>query len=548
MKKISLFLVGALCVGASVYYLKPEWIHFLKSGMRNGAISEQCIDEKNFTHEPTLISHLSDSLPNIHKTQGVYTPQVFKLKNGLEVVVISNPRSPVVKQTVFYRVGSIDDPRGKSGIAHFLEHLMFQGKTKYAAPKEFDKIIKRLGAVHNAFTTFDITAYYEQAPKEALEEIIKLEAGRMEELYLTNDLVLPERDVILEERSMRIDNDPKGQLGEATMRALYQTSPMGRHPIGWRHEMAGLTLEDAVDFHYHWYCPNNAVVVFVGDVTVDEVRPLVEKYYAPISARPIKKRMLLLEPPYQGVQMRLKKQSNRVDQPILQRLYKVSTLSYGDARSVFPMRVLEYILSNGQNSLLYKYFIKEKKLATSVSFGSLDDVIAPGYATFVLLPAPGVTLETLEAALESFIQDILQKGISAKEVESAKRRMLATFKYAKDNVFSGSEIGATLARGRSMDEVEYMPDYLNAVTTEDVNKYMRDFFKREDFVTSQLLPETSKEKEGKQEKSEMPKLKESPESSKKENSIAVAQKSAKTLSKNDRAPETSLSTSKEAQS
>lgn len=493
MKKILLVFFGMILIGVGFYYTKPQWegIFFLKTMGARDQLNQGLTSD--FTYEPTVLSHIITPLPEISKTKGIFNPQTVKLKNGLQVVVITNRRSPVVQQMVFYKVGSVDDPRGKSGIAHFLEHLMFNGKSKYAAPKQFDKIIKRLGGIHNAFTTFDMTAYYEQCPKEALEQVIKLEAGRMEELHLTNDIVKPERDVILEERSMRLDNVPEQTLFEAVMRALYQNSGMGRHPLGWRNEMEGLTLEDAQDFHYHWYCPNNAIVVFMGDVTLEEVKPLVEKYYGSIAARPIKKRTLLIEPVFRGVDMRLVKKSDRVKQPMLERLYKISTLSYGNACDVFPLRVLTYILSNGQNSLLYKHFVTEKKMATAADFSALDTVVAPGFASFSLLPAPDIDMKDLETELESFLEDLIKKGISDKLVDEAKQRMLSTFKYANDNVFSGGQaIGSALVRGRSIDEVEFMPDYLEAVTPSQVNKVMKDLFERKDYLIALLLPEDKK--------------------------------------------------------
>lgn len=443
----------------------------------------------NFTSHPTKVSFVQHPLPSIIKTKGIYEPYIYQLKNGLQVAIITNKRSPVVKQYVFYRVGSMDDPLGKTGIAHFLEHLMFLGGTKYLGPKQFDKVIDRLGAEKNAYTTYDHTAYYEEAPKEGLEEIIKVEAGRMEQLDLTENLVLPERDVILEERNMRLDNEPEALMDEAIRRALFQNHPFGWPVIGWKNEMQGLTLKDAQDFHYHWYCPNNAIVVIAGDVTVEEVKPFIDKYYAPIAARPIKVRNNMQEPQDRGVRVRLRKESERVKQPMFQRIYKTSSLSYGDTREVFPLRVCAYILSNGQNSKLYQYFVKKKKLATQVSFGNMDALMGPGVAAFSILPASDKSVQVIEKELEFFIKELLEKGLTNEEVEQAKERMLATFDYARDTVFSGANaIGSALVRGRSIDEIEHMPAYLKAVTSKDVNFYMKELLSRKDYMIAELLP------------------------------------------------------------
>ena len=490
MKKTFVILFLFACVAGGVYVIQPEL--FRDKVALKGDVAQRANDQ--YTMEPTHVSHVTTPLKKITKFEGVYKPESYTLPNGLQVVVITNKRSPIVKQYVFYKVGSIDDPLGKSGIAHFLEHLMYLGKSKYAPPKQFDKIVKRLGGIFNAYTTFDHTAYFEEVPKDKLENVIKLEAGRMEELHLTDEIVLPERDVILEERNMRIDNRPEAILDEAVTRVLFQNHNFGRSILGWREEMEGLNLKDAEDFHYHWYCPNNAIVVFVGDITVKDVKPLVEKYYAPIKARPIKKRKNIQEPVGRGVQVRLKKVSERVKQPAFEYYVKADSLSYGDAGEVFPMKVAAYILSNGQNSRLYQHFVKEKKLATSAYFAHSGSSMGPGYAMFHILPAPGKAIEEVEKELHAFIKNLLEAGLTAEEVEQAKKRMLNTFAYARDNVFAGGKsIGVALVRGRSLDEVEKMPEYIEAVTAEEVNKYMKKILSREETVVTELLPKPTPE-------------------------------------------------------
>ncbi len=220
----------------------------------------------------------------------------FRLANGLDVVVIPDRRTPVVTHMLWYRIGSADSPPGKSGLAHFLEHLMFKGTEKNPAGR-FSQVVATIGGQENAFTSQDYTAYFQRVTKENLEQVMTFEADRMTGLVLTDEVVDPERLVILEERRSRTDNEPQAQLGEMVNAALYLNHPYRLPVIGWKHEMEGLTTEDAIDFYRRWYRPNNAILVLEGDITVEEVRPMVEKYYGAVPAGEAIERNRLEEPP-----------------------------------------------------------------------------------------------------------------------------------------------------------------------------------------------------------------------------------------------------------
>ncbi|MDP4593178.1 MAG: insulinase family protein, partial [Beijerinckiaceae bacterium] len=208
----------------------------------------------------------------------------FKLDNGLEVLVIPDHRAPVVTHMIWYRNGSADDPLMKSGIAHFLEHLMFKGTHKH--PKgEFSDMVAELGGQENAFTSYDFTAYYQRVPKEHLQVMMDFEADRMSNLVLTDEIVAPERDVVLEERRMRTDNDPGQQLGEEMNAALYAHHPYGTPIIGWNHEIEQLGRQDALDYYGRFYTPENAILIVAGDVDEASVRSLAEATYGKIPAR-----------------------------------------------------------------------------------------------------------------------------------------------------------------------------------------------------------------------------------------------------------------------
>ena len=208
----------------------------------------------------------------------------FTLANGLDVVVIPDHRAPVVTHMVWYRNGAADDPPGKSGIAHFLEHLMFKG-TKRHPKGEFSEFISEVGGMENAFTGNDFTAYFQQIAKQHLKACMAFEADRMTGLTLTDDIVAPERDVVLEERRMHCDTDPGAQLGEAVQAALFTHHPYGIPVIGWGHEIEGLNREDALAYYKRFYTPENAILVVAGDVEPDEARALAEETYGKIKPR-----------------------------------------------------------------------------------------------------------------------------------------------------------------------------------------------------------------------------------------------------------------------
>jgi zinc protease len=223
-------------------------------------------------------------LPSLAKTTERRATE-FTLSNGMQVVVIPDHRAPVVTHMVWYRVGAADEPRGKSGIAHFLEHLMFKSTEKIASG-EFSRIVSRMGGQDNAFTSQDATAYFQRIHKDRLGEVMAMEADRMVNLRLTEHEVLTERDVILEERRSRVENNPQAVLDEQMNAVLYYSHTYGIPVIGWEHEIARLTREDALSFYKHHYAPNNAILVVSGDVTPEEVRRLAEETYGKIPANP----------------------------------------------------------------------------------------------------------------------------------------------------------------------------------------------------------------------------------------------------------------------
>ncbi len=419
---------------------------------------------------------------------GVFNPETFTLANGLKVVVIENHRLPVVRQMVFYRVGAADDPQGKSGLAHYLEHLMFKG-TRMVPPAEFSKIVARHGGRDNAFTTADQTAFYQTVSKDNLELIMRIEADRMHNLIITPDQAVPELQVVIEERRMRTDNRPAAQLDEQVSAALYLNYPYHTPIIGWMHEVEKLTVADAQAFYKAHYAPNNAILIISGDVTVKEVRPLAEKYYGVIPANPdLEPRHRLQEPPQRAAR-RVTMTSKRVNEPRLSRDYLAPSHHNGATKYAYALEVLSDILGGGTTSRLYRHLVIEKKLTLGVSAYYDGDVLGPADFGFALRPRPGVSLAKAEAGLNAEIALLRGKGITADELATTKKRLLASAVFARDGLRQGaSAIGTALTSGQNIDAVEKWPERISAVTVAEVNAAARHVFRIERSVTGTLLP------------------------------------------------------------
>src|SRR6266851_1947373 len=323
----------------------------------------------------------------------------FTLANGLQVVVLPNHRAPAITQMVWYKTGGADDPRGKSGIAHFLEHLMFKGTAAHP-PGEFSALISQSGVRNNAFTTEDYTVFHETVAKDHLDLVMQLEADRMTGLVLDDSVVLPERDVILEERRTRIDNDPTALLREQLEANLFLNASYRIPTIGWESEMRRLGTEDALAFYRQWYAPNNAILIVAGDADTAEVRRLAETNFGKLPARPLPARIRLDEPPHRAA-TRLEMKSARVAQPSLRRLYLAPSHRTGETTHAYALEVLAEILGGGTGSRLYEALVLKDAVALSASADYSATAI--GLTTFAISATPkaGVAIAELEAAIDA---------------------------------------------------------------------------------------------------------------------------------------------------
>jgi zinc protease len=421
----------------------------------------------------------------------VFSPQSFTLKNGLQVVVISNHRAPVVTQLIIYKVGAMDEPAGKSGIAHFFEHLMFKG-TKNLKSGEFSAIVARNGGQENAFTSQDYTGYHQSVSVDRLGTMMRIEAERMRNLVLTKEDIEPERRVVLEERNSRVKNNPSALLNEETAAAFYLNHPYRIPVIGWEHEIKTLKRDDLIKFYRQWYAPNNAVLIFAGDVTVKTIRPMVEKYYGKLAAVKMPKRVSWREPPQQS-ERRVVLKHRQVRQPSWKRKFLAPGMNAGDRSTVYALEVLSEIIGGGTTSRLYRSLVVEQKIAANAGAWYDGDNRGPGNFGFYGTPVAGKTVGDIELAMEKEIAKLLKDGVTEKEVKQAITRLQNAAVYARDGLSTPANIvGEALAIGLTLEDVEQWPERIGAVTVQKIGQAIKQVLGRKGSVTSLLLPETKK--------------------------------------------------------
>jgi zinc protease len=411
----------------------------------------------------------------------------FLLQNGLEIIVIPDRRAPVVTHMIWYRVGSADEQPGKSGLAHFLEHLMFKGTANNPAGK-FSQVVAAIGGQENAFTSTDYTGYFQRVAREHLETLMRFESDRMTGLVLTDANVLPERDVVLEERRTRTDSDPGAQLLEAAQAALYVNHPYGRPVIGWEHEIRALGREDAIDFYRRYYAPNNAILVVAGDVAADEVRALAEATYGKVPRQSgLKERVRPVEPEPRA-HRRVVLADLRVAQPSLSRYYLAPSYRTAKPGEGEALEVLRHILGHGSTSRLYRALVVEKGIAANAGAWYQGTAIDATRFGVWAMPRPGVALEDLEKAVDAVIAEVLANGVADDELARAKTQLIADTVYAQDSQATLARIyGASLAVGLSVDHVRGWPDRVRAVTAEEIRAAARSYLDLRRAVTGYLI-------------------------------------------------------------
>ncbi|MBT1517120.1 insulinase family protein [Bradyrhizobium sp. SRL28] len=419
-------------------------------------------------------------------------PASFTLANGLQVVVIPDHRTPVVTQMIWYTVGSADETPGKSGLAHFFEHLMFKGTAKHP-PGEFSQTVLRVGGNQNAFTSMDYTGYYQRVPREQLGKMMEFEADRMTGLVLQDENVLSERDVVLEEFNMRVANNPDARLTEQMMAALYLNHPYGRPIIGWRQEIEKLDREDALAFYKRFYAPNNAILIIAGDVDPKDIRPMVEKNFGDIPAQPaIPAKRVRPQEPTPAAPRTVTLSDPRVEQPTWRRSYLVPSATTAAAGESPALDVLAQLMGGGINSYLYRMLVIDKQLAISTGASYQDTSLDASQFMILATPKPGVEFAQIEDAIDKVIADLAQNPARAEDLERVKTRLIAQAIYAQDDQETlAGRYGSALTTGLSIDDIRSWPDRIRAVTAEQVREAAQAWLDKKRSVTGYLIKESA---------------------------------------------------------
>ena len=439
-----------------------------------------------------LLLMIQTFVPHAHAdvSHGLFNPQQFTMDNGMQVVVISDHRVPIVTHMVWYKVGAADDPPGKSGLAHYFEHMMFKG-TRSLPEGEFSRTVARLGGRENAFTSYDYTGYFQTIASQHLDIMMRLEADRMTNLMVREEDIAAEREVVQEERRSRVENNPRGLLGEQMNSAQFLSHPYGRPIIGWEHEVAELSRPDLLQLYEEHYAPNNAILIVAGDATIEQVQPLAEKYYGTIPARDMTSRERLREPPQRAAR-RVIMRDVRVRVPWWSRTYLAPSQTAGESQHVLPLQVLSEILGGGTTARLYKRLVVEEKIASGAGASYRGN--SRDFSQFYVYasPQPGGDLDLIEAMIEEEITKVLVSGVTEAELHRAKSGMVAGAIFARDSLAAGARFfGAALAVGQTAEDVESWPDRIVAVTAKEVLAAARNVFDARLSVTGLLLPNQS---------------------------------------------------------
>ncbi|UXN03078.1 M16 family metallopeptidase [Bartonella sp. HY406] len=442
--------------------------------------------ETNQQTEPSQSDQSQQVLPDIEKIGDAYR---FTLENGLQVIVLPNHRAPVITQMVWYRAGSADENPGTTGIAHFLEHLMFKGTKTYPGD-EFNQTVSRLGGQQNAFTSYDYTAYFQSVASQYIEEMMKREADRMLNLVLSEDDITSERQVIIEERRMRTDNSPAAMLSEESRATLFLNSPYHNPVIGWKQEMEALSREDVINFYHKFYTPNNATLILAGDITPEKARELSLATFGKLEKRssPPQKRIRPQEP-VSRTQRVVTMRDPRVSNESFQHLWVVPSYNNAKTGQAEALDLLGEILGGSQRSRLYTKFVVQEGKAASVGSGysgvSVDDGIFYVYA----MPRNNTTLEELQSEINEVIADIAKNGVSEAELNQARERFIRAIIYSQDSPSGLANIyGAALSTGQTLETIHEWPERLKKVTPEAIKEAAKAYLDGDKGVVSYLLP------------------------------------------------------------
>ncbi|PCJ99376.1 MAG: peptidase M16 [Zetaproteobacteria bacterium] len=443
--------------------------------------------------EPNMVREISSA------TDKVFNAKSYMLDNGLQIVVVENHRAPVITHMIWYRAGAADEPRGKSGIAHFLEHLLFKGQKHTQLgnlePGEFSRIVRSLGGEDNAFTSQDYTAYYQSISKEHLEKVMTMEAGRMRGIDIPLEEFQSEKKVIQEERRQRTDNTPHAQMAEQMTEALFPNHPYGIPVIGWMHEIQALEWTDAKTFYDQYYAPNNAILIVSGDVNAEDVLKIAKRTYGIIKRADTPIRQRTISPPFiSKTSVTLMHKSIKELQ--FRRTYRVPSHRQ-DAHASLTLEVLEDIIGGGATSRLYKSLVIEQKLATNISLSYNSASWNDSTLSISTTPASIEKMDALIDAIDHELRKIVRDGVTDQELTDTISRMQANAIYARDSLSGPAMIiGYNLVTGSTLDDIEYWPQKIETVTQDKIKEIVSTYLNpdrpyKTPYVEGILLPKTT---------------------------------------------------------
>ena len=405
-----------------------------------------------------------------------------RLKNGMLVLVLREPRAPLVTHQVWYRVGSRNEELGKTGISHLTEHLMFKGTEKFKA-KEFSRLVQKFGGNDNAFTGKDYTAYYQTGPKTELKRYMEMEADRMRGLKVDEKSFDTEKKVVLEERRLRTEDDPVSFLMEDMVATAYKAHPYQWPIIGWLHDIESINRDDFLKYYGTYYQPNNATLVVVGDVDPKEVLVLAEDLYGKIPPGPQPPPVTAKEPRQYG-ERRVEVQ-REAQLPYLVMAYHVPNWENPDA---FPLELLSTILSMGRSSRLYQKLVYKDRLALEAGADYNLDTANDSVFLFNGQPLPGKTIGQVERALDAEIKKLQTDLVDPKELEKAKNQLISSYYMSMDSLFYRGMVLGRLATVASWNLIkDYIPK-IQQVTAEDIRRVARQYLLPYNRTLGVLIP------------------------------------------------------------
>ena len=412
------------------------------------------------------------------------SPHSFVLKNGMKVIVIENKRAPVIAQMVWYNFGSGIEETGKSGLAHFMEHLMFKGTRKFP-DNYYSNYISKIGGSENAFTSYDYTAYYQIFPKSELKKMMKMEADRMTNLTLTKENVEIEKQVILEERFQRIESDPSSKLDESMRSILFPNHYYGRPIIGWRHEIEELRYEDVLSFYKENYKPNNAILVLSGDVDLEKAKKLSKKYYGKIRKGKSEPKLKVTDPDL-NTNIFVKMKHSTVKQPIWKKFYR--TISYkSDVNNSIALDMGFKMVASGTSSLLYQNLVEEKKIFSVVGGYFQGLTKGEGNVYLYAISKEKKPSYEIDKIIMNEFMEIIKEKLTPKRFEIEKKKYFFDTIYKKDGVLNPAQIyGEALTVGLSLDDIKKWQERVNSVSLDDVKRALEKLYENKNYVIGEL--------------------------------------------------------------